>query len=269
MKAPRFDYAKPRSLHAALQLLRDAGETASIIAGGQSLGPILNFRLAQPQLLIDVRGIPELRDVRDEGDALFLGANTTHAAIEDGRVPDPARGLMSHVARGIAYRAIRNRGTLGGSLAHADPAADWVSVMPLLGAEIVAAGATGERKIAAASFVRGLLSTTLERAEIIVGVRIPKLSARARWGYYKFNRKPGEFALAIAALVHDRDRGHARAVIGAIGSAPHVVPDAKALVDRFDPAAADAAISAAGLAPGSFERQVHLAALRRAAAGLH
>ncbi len=269
MKAPRFDYVKPRSLQAALRLLADAGDGARIIAGGQSLGPILNFRLAQPQLLIDVRGIPELREVRDEGAAVFFGAGTTHAEIEDGRLPDPARGMLGHVARGIAYRAIRTRGTLGGSLAHADPAADWVSVMPLLGAEIVVVGANGERTIAAASFVRGLLTTALDRTEIVVGVRVPKCSPRARWSYYKFNRKPGEFALAIAALVHDPDRGQARAVIGAIGAAPHVVAEASALADRFDPAAADAAVAAAGLPAGSFERQIHLVALRRAAAGWH
>ena len=174
MKAPRFDYAKPRSLDAAIRRLADGGDGAKLIAGGQSLGPILNFRLAQPELLVDVRGLAELAVVRDEGDAVFLGACTTHAAIEDGRVPDPTRGLLPAVARTIAYRAVRNRGTLGGSLAHADPAADWVNLMALLDAEIVARGPRGERRIRASEFVRGPLTTALAADEIITGVRVPQ-----------------------------------------------------------------------------------------------
>ena len=264
MKAPRFDYAKPRSLDAAIRLLADRGAGAKLIAGGQSLGPILNFRLAQPELLVDVRGLPELAVIRDEGDAVFLGACTTHTMIEDGRVPDPTRGLLPAVARTIAYRAVRNRGTLGGSLAHADPAADWVSVMALLDSEIVAHGLAGERRIRASEFVRGPLTTVLAADEIITGVRIQKLSGRARWGHYKFNRKPGEFAEAIGGFVHDPERGVARAIIGAIGDAPHVLADARPFVKGFDPAAAEAALDAAGLPARSYERQVHLVALKRA-----
>ena len=266
MKAPKFDYAKPTSLDAAVRLLTDAGDGAKLIAGGQSLGPILNFRLAQPELLVDVRGLPELAVVRDEGDAVFLVACTTHAAIEDGRVPDPTRGMLPAVARTIAYRAVRNRGTLGGSLAHADPAADWVNVMAVLDAEIVAAGPAGERRIRASAFVRGPLTTVLAADEVITGVRVAKLSARARWGHYKFNRKPGEFAEAIGGFVHDPERGVARALIGAIGDAPHVVADARPFVAGFDPAAADAALDAAGLPASGYERQVHLVALKRAVA---
>jgi len=266
VKPAKFAYEKPRSLDAALRLLAGGGDGAKLIAGGQSLGPILNFRLAQPELLIDVRTLPELAAVRDEGDAVFLGAATTHAAIEDGKVPDPTRGMLAAVARTIAYRAVRNRGTLGGSLAHADPAADWVNVMALLDAEIVAQGPRGERRIGAPGFVRGPLATTLATDEIITGVRVPKLSARARWGHYKFNRKPGEFAEAIGAVIHDPERGVARAVIGATGDAPHVVADARAFAGGFDPAAADAALDAAGLQRGSYERQVHFVALKRASA---
>jgi carbon-monoxide dehydrogenase medium subunit len=266
MKAPKFEYAKPRSLEAAIRLLTDAGDGAKLIAGGQSLGPILNFRLAQPELLVDVRALPELAVVRDEGDAVFLGACTTHAAIEDGRMPDPTRGLLREVARTIAYRAVRNRGTLGGSIAHADPAADWMNVMALLDAEIVAHGPQGERKFRASAFVRGPLTTALAADEIITGVRIKRLSGRARWGYYKVNRKPGEFAEAIGAFVHDPERGVARALIGAIGDAPHVVADARPFVTGFDLAAAEAALDAAGLPASGYERQVHLVALKRAVA---
>ena len=260
MKPAPFAYEKPHTLDAALRLLAGGGDGAKLIAGGQSLGPILNFRLAQPELLIDVRGLPELGLVREEADVVFLGAATTHAAIEDGRVPDPTRGLLPAVARTIAYRAVRNRGTLGGSLAHADPAADWVNVMALLDAEIVAQGPRGERRIRAAGFVRGPLTTALGADEIITGVRVPRLSARARWGHYKFNRKPGEFAEAIGGMVHDPERGVARALVGATGDAPHVVADASGLEEP----GMRAAVAGAGFAPGTYEHQVHLVALKRA-----
>ena len=262
MKPARFAYERPRSLEAAIRLLADGGDGAKLIAGGQSLGPILNFRLAQPELLIDVRALPELGVARDEGDAVFLGAATTHSAVEDGRVPDPTRGLLPAVARTIAYRAVRNRGTLGGSLAHADPAADWVNAMALLDVEIVAQGPRGERRLRASDFVRGPLTTALAADEIVVGVRIRKLSARARWGQYKFNRKPGEFAEAIGGFVHDPELGVARALVGAIGDAPYVVADAT----RLDEPAMHAAVASAGLAPGTYEHQIHFVALKRAAA---
>jgi carbon-monoxide dehydrogenase medium subunit len=262
VKPARFAYEKPRSLEAALRLLADGGAGAKLIAGGQSLGPILNFRLAQPELLIDVRTLPELSTARDEGDVVFLGAATTHAAIEDGRAPDPTRGLLPAVARTIAYRAVRNRGTLGGSLAHADPAGDWVNVMALLDAEIVARGPRGERSVRAPEFVRGPLTTALAADEIVVGMRIRKLSARARWGHYKFNRKPGEFAEAIGGFVHDPERGTARALVGATGDAPHVVANAVGL----DEPRMRAAVADAGFAPGTYEHQVHFVALKRAVA---
>jgi carbon-monoxide dehydrogenase medium subunit len=141
-----------------------------------------------------------------------------------------------------------------------------MNVMALLDAEIVAQGPRGERRIRASEFVRGPLTTTLAADEIITGVRVHKLSGRARWGHYKFNRKPGEFAEAIAAIVHDPERGVARALIGAIGDAPHVVADARPFVKGFDPAAAEAALDAAGLPAGGYERQVHFVALKRAVA---
>ncbi|HSD41932.1 MAG TPA: FAD binding domain-containing protein [Burkholderiales bacterium] len=262
MKPPKFAYEKPRTLEAAIRLLADGGDGAKLLAGGQSLGPILNFRLAQPELLVDVRTLPELSVARDEGDSVFLGATTTHSAIEDGRVPDPTRGLLPAVARTIAYRAVRNRGTLGGSLAHADPAADWVNVMALLDAEIVAQGPRGERRVRASEFVRGPLTTALAVDEIVLGVRIRKLSARARWGHYKFNRKPGEFAEAIGGFVHDPERGVARALVGAIGDAPHVVADASGL----DEPRMRAAVSSAGFGPDTYEHQIHFVALKRAVA---
>jgi carbon-monoxide dehydrogenase medium subunit len=260
MKPARFDYEMPRALGDALKLLSQAGGEGKVIAGGQSLGPMLNLRLAQPALLVDVRALPELAEVRDERDGTFLGACTTHAAIEDGRVSDPTGGLLRKVARGIAYRAVRNRGTLGGSLAHADPAADWVSAMALLDAGIVLRSAAGERTVPASRFVSGIMSTAMRPDEILVGVRVPKLSTAARWSYWKFCRKSGEFAEAIGGFVVDPERGWSRGVMGATGGAPVVVEDARS----FDAGE----VAGRTFAPGSYEHQVHTVALKRAAAQL-
>ena len=140
MKAPRFDYEKPKTLESALELL-GGDRDARVLAGGQSLGPLLNFRMTQPDVLVDISGLPELAETRDEGDTVVLGARVTHSAIEDGRVPDPSRGFLARIARGIGYRAVRNRGTLGGSLAHADPASE----MPCIAATCEAAKYTSLR----------------------------------------------------------------------------------------------------------------------------
>jgi carbon-monoxide dehydrogenase medium subunit len=261
MKAAKFEYERPRDLGAALALLRDAGGDAKLVAGSQSLGPMLNLRLAQPSLLVDVRGLPELREVRDEADAVFIGACTTHADIEDGRVPDPTQGFLRKVARGIAYRAVRNRGTVGGSLAHADPAADWVSAMAVLDAGIVVRGADGERTIPASQFVLGIMSTAMGEGEVLVGVRVPKLSPKARWSYWKYCRKTGEFAEGIGAFVVDPARNWWRGVMGATEGAPVVIEDARSL----DPAA----VAAEAYEPGTYEHQVHAVALKRAAAALN
>lgn len=263
MKAPAFDYEKPATLDAALALLADDTGDTKVLAGGQSLGPLLNLRLARPGRLVDVRSLAELTACHEASDTVTLGAGTTHASIEDGRVPDPTRGLLPFVAHGIAYRAVRNRGTLGGSLAHADPAADWVSAMALLDAVLIVASARGMRETPAATFVDGPLSTTLAPDELIVAVRVPQLSPSARWSYRKFNRKPGEFAEAIAGFVHDPARGVCRAVIGVTSGAPVVIPDARSMVEG-DVARIDAEVGRAGFAAGSYEHQVHRVMLARA-----
>jgi carbon-monoxide dehydrogenase medium subunit len=126
MKPAPFDYARPSSLADAIALLASDELSLKLLAGGQSLGPMLNLRLVQPDLLVDITAVPELRRAEADGDGVLIGACVTHADIEDGRVPDPTEGVLPAVARGIAYRAVRNRGTIGGSLAHADPAADWI-----------------------------------------------------------------------------------------------------------------------------------------------
>jgi aerobic carbon-monoxide dehydrogenase medium subunit len=223
MKPTPFAYERPGSLAEALALLAEGG--AKALAGGQSLGPMLNLRLVQPEMLVDLAGLPELKASGRIEDGVRLGALVTHAEIEDARVPDPTGGILPRVACGIAYRAIRNRGTLGGSLAHADPAADWLTVLAALGASVVVASGGGERRVPAAEFATGAFETVLGESEIIAAVEIPAVPASARWGYVKLARKPGEFADAMAAVLRDPERGIERAVIGATHAAPIVIDD--------------------------------------------
>ena len=266
MKSAAFDYARPRDLPEALKLLSDGESKAA--AGTQSLGPMLNLRVVQPKLLVDLRFIQELREVKETKDAVSLGACITHAEIEDGRVPDATGGFMRTVAAGIAYRAVRNRGTLGGSLVHADPAADWPSALLALGAIAQIVGAAGRREVPLDRFLTGVFETALAPGEILAAVRIPKRSPRARYGYWKLCRKAGEFAQAIGAAVHDPERNEARAVIGALPGAPCLIPDAKTLfAQRHDKAFLSAA-EAAGAGGDAYARQIHAVALKRAAASL-
>ena len=197
------------------------------MAGGQSLGPMLNLRLVQPRILVDITGIAELTEIEDRDDAVTLGACITTANIEDGRLPGRGLRPLSVVAGRIAYRAVRNRGTIGGSVCHADPAADWISALCALGAQCVIAGPGGARRLAVEEFVTGAFENALAPGELLQGIRIPRLSAHGRWGYNKLCRKAGEFALAIGAVLDDRERDRFRAVIGATRSRPIIVTDAR------------------------------------------
>ena len=213
MKPAPFDYACASSLDEAMTLLAGTDGDIRPLSGGQSMGPMLNFRLARPALLVDISRIKELTTVSEDADGVTVGAAVTHAAFEDGDVADVANGLIRHAASGIAYRAVRNRGTIGGSLAHADPAADWPPVMMALDAALEIRGAGGSRHVAAGEFITDVMSTVLEPNEILAAIRIPRLSAGATWGHYKVCIKPGDFAESLAVVVRDRDGGRCRAVI--------------------------------------------------------
>ncbi len=272
MKPVNFDYARPADVGAVLALLAEDGPSVKLMAGGQSLGPMLNMRLVQPDLLVDIAAIDELKQVTDKGDAIVFGACITHADIEDRRVPDVTHGALPRVANGIAYRAVRNRGTVGGSLTHADPSADWISMLSAVGARVTLRGPSGERTIAVEDYMLGALEADLRPGEMLVSVTVPKLGRSARWGYYKSCRKTGEFAHAIGAFLADPDRGVCRVVIGATESRPIVVADASRLLGDgtaarleqvFDSVAADEIVTAAGM-EDPLDRQTHVVALRRA-----
>jgi aerobic carbon-monoxide dehydrogenase medium subunit len=232
MKAPAVDYVRPRSLTEALDRLAGAGAEGRVIAGGQSLVAMMNLRIASPGLLIDIARLPELTAVGDDAGVVTLGACVTHAAIEDGRVADPSRGLMPRVAATLAYRAIRTRGTIGGSLALADPAAEWPAVLAALDADVILCGPRGRRSLKCAEFTTGIFETKLAQDEIIESVRIPKLSADARCGYLKLCRKSGEFATALAVVIADRGRSHWRVVLGAANGSPLVLDNTSRLVSE-------------------------------------
>jgi aerobic carbon-monoxide dehydrogenase medium subunit len=273
MKPVAFDYERPANLDDATKLLAEEGIFSKAVAGSQSLGPMLNLRLAQPDLLVDITGIPELLEVTNNRDHLEIGACVTHADIEDGRLPDTSKGFLRHVAGGIAYRAVRNRGTVGGSIAHGDPAADWISVLALLGAEAVISTHRGGRNVAVEHLIVSSFTTVLQSDELIRIIRVPKLSNRAGWGFYKFSQKAGEFAHAIGGVIHDPEHGRFRAVIGAIETSPIVVSDATTLfggpfgsdlAERLDENSVLGLLDAKGVKE-EYSRRLLLVALKRAA----
>jgi carbon-monoxide dehydrogenase medium subunit len=272
MKAAAFAYERPSDLSKALALTARTNGSSKIIAGGQSLGPMLNLRLVEPDLIIDIAGLSELKHAERSRDELVIGACITHGDIEDGRIPDVTRGAMQRVAGGIAYRAVRNRGTIAGSLCHADPAADWVSALSALGAKLTLRSLAGARDVAIEDFVTGALETALKPGEIVEAVRVPVMTPSARWGYVKACRKPGEFAHAIAAVLIDPEAATARVVVGALERAPIVLGDAAELFGgritgdferQFDARVADAILLKAGIANAA-DRHIHAAVLQRA-----
>jgi aerobic carbon-monoxide dehydrogenase medium subunit len=261
MKPVAFDYARPASVPEALRILAGNPE-AKIMAGGQTLGPMLNMRLAQPALIVDITRIPELAAVTEEADAVTFGAIVTHAAIEDGRTPDPTGGFLRRVAAGIGYRAVRTRGTIGGSLAHADPAADWLSCLTALGAQVVIAGAGRDRLLPVAGFVRGALETELGDGELIRAIRVPRFGKDARFGFHKICRKQGEFAEAIGVCVHDPERVLYRLAASTAGGAPIVMENTPAP----EPMRLGAQVRAAGFSGDDYDLGLSAVALRRAIA---
>jgi len=268
VKPVAFDYERARDLDHVVALLRQMDGDAIILAGGQSLGPMLNLRLVRPAVLIDVTRIDSLRRVEEGDDRILFGAILTHAEFEDGDLPDPMNGMMRHVAGGIAYRAVRNRGTLGGSLTHADPAADWLSTLMAADATMHVHGADGERTIALAEFMRGAFTTVLARDEVVTAVAVPRLSPAGAWGYHKLCRKAGDFAEAIGAVVVDPERRFSRVVMGAVDGSP-VLLEAVAEALASGGAAAglasvDGAIAAALPEAAPVTRQFHAVAVRRA-----
>ncbi len=253
MKLPPFDYACPTTLPEAVELLA-AHDDAKAIAGGQSLVPMLAFRLAQPSLLVDLRKLADLRGIRISDAGVTLGAMVRWRDIEDDERLETAHPLLKAAISHVAHYQIRNRGTVGGSIAHADPAAEMPGIAMTCDAEIAVVGKSGAHVIQAADFFQGALTTALTTDEIIVEIRLPAWPAGRRWGFQEFARRRGDFAMAAAAVFYDQDeRGKARnahvGVIG-VGDRPLRLTAAEDVlngesIDEATIAKADAATSAA------------------------
>ncbi len=247
----RFDYVKPASADEAVRALADGGEDAKVIAGGQSLLPLLRLRLSYPDLLVDIGGLDEMNGVSDAGDSLLIGATTTHYQLVHDPLIAEHCGLIAEAAAMVADPAVRHRGTFGGSLAHGDPAGDLPAVAVALGATLIARGPGGEREIAASDFFVDYLTTALQPGEILTGVRVPKLGGDWGYRYEKFHRTAQAWAIVGVAALARRSNGHvaeARVGLTNMGSVPvraHAVEAAAAGADATREALSAAAASAA------------------------
>jgi len=220
MTLPAFDYLAPQTLEEALSVLEKHGDAARPIAGGQSLMPVLAFRLACPALLVDLRHLRHLRHIDIGPDGTTLGAMTRWRDIETDPGLAKAHPLLVAAVRHVAHYQIRNRGTVGGSLAHADPAAELPGIAVACDAELTLASVDGTRTISAADFFVGTLTTSLRSGELIVGIRFPRWPETRRWGFREFARRQGDFALAGVGLHFDlaSDGRVVAAHIGAFGA---------------------------------------------------
>jgi CO/xanthine dehydrogenase FAD-binding subunit len=202
----RFEYLAPSTVQDALQMLQQHGDGARLLAGGQSLVPAMNLRLANPAYLIDLNRIPALAAlVQNPDGSITAGAMTRHRSFEKSELVQRALPLVHAAMPWIAHTQIRNRGTIGGSLAHGDPAAEWPALCLLLDCRMLVAGPAGEREIAVADFSRGVYETALEPGEILTAIRFPAWPAGRRWGFSEIARRHGDFALAGAACTLDID----------------------------------------------------------------
>ena len=247
MKAASFEYVMPATLVETLRALARSDGQAKLMAGSQSLGPMLNLRLARPAQVVDVSRLDELRSVELVEGRVRVGASVTHAEIEDGCFELLRGHPVQEMAARIAYRSVRTRGTVGGSLAHADPAADWILAARALNALVeVRAFEQAPRLIKMQDFMLAAYTTSLAEGEVITALHLPRLSTQARWGYYKFCRKTGEFAEASCAVYFEPASATAQIVVGALDGAPVALETLASEVARSGLAvASEAAIEAA------------------------
>lgn len=218
-----FDYVRPGSVDEAVSALRENGDDAKVMAGGQSLIPLLRLRLAYPSVVVDVGRVSEMRGVRDDGDHLVIGAMTTHYEVIHDPLVRQHAGLIAAATETVADPAVRHRGTFGGSLAHADPAGDLPAVALALDAEFVVAGSGGRRTVAAADFFVDYLQTAIAADEVLVEVRVPKLGAGWGYRYEKFQRVAQAWAIVGVAAAVRRDNGsiaEARVALTNMGATP-------------------------------------------------
>jgi carbon-monoxide dehydrogenase medium subunit len=223
MKPAPFIRHVPKTLDEALKILNEvAPQDGRILAGGQSLVPIMAFRMARPAHLVDINEVAGLDKLAVESGKLIVGARVRHAAFHKKAAPGPLGALLSTVARNIAHYPIRMRGTMCGSLANADPASEWCLTAATLDAEMVAKSAGGERAIHAPDFFQGIMSTALAENELLAEVRLPLLPDSARFGFNEFSRRAGDFAMSASLVVYELKGGKiANPRVGVGGAEPH------------------------------------------------
>jgi carbon-monoxide dehydrogenase medium subunit len=254
MKPAAFIRHVPKTLDEAVKILAEvAPQDGRVLAGGQSLVPIMAFRLAKPAHLVDINEVAELDTIAHDGNTLTIGARVRHGAFHKPVVDGPLGALLAHVVRHIAHYPIRMRGTFCGSLAHADPASEWCLVAATLDATIIAASTRGERAIAANAFFSGIMSTALADDELLARVKLPRLATGTWFGFNEFSRRAGDFAMSAALVTYRLDGGRiADAHVGVGGAEPHprriaeaeVALNGQAPGDVVFRAAADAAAEA-------------------------
>ena len=253
MKPAPFEYVRPGSLEEALDVLRQRGDDAKVLAGGQSLVPMMNFRLARPAVIVDLNGLGDLAYIRPANGALALGAMTRQRTIEKSAVVRERAPLLAEATPLIGHLPIRTRGTIGGSLVHADPAAEYPVVMVALDAEFTLARQGGTRRVAAADFFETYLTTTIGPDEILTEIRLPGLPQKAAVAFLEISRRHGDFAIVAAAAVVDLDaRGQiaeARIALGGVGPKPVRARAAERLLAGQRPTAALLAEAARAVMP--------------------
>jgi aerobic carbon-monoxide dehydrogenase medium subunit len=235
MKPAPFVHHAPKTLDEALTILAEvAPKDGRVLAGGQSLVPIMAFRLAKPAHLVDINGVASLDKIASDGKTLSIGACVRHAAFHKSVVDNPLGQLLSTVVRHIAHYPIRMRGTFCGSLAHADPASEWCLVAASLDAALIAKSTRGERVIAAKDFFTGIMSTTLAENELLAEARLPLLSNDAKFGFNEFSRRAGDFAMAASLVTYRLQGGkmaEVRVGVGGAESFPRRIPEAEAVLN--------------------------------------
>jgi len=260
MYPAQFDYHTPGSIKEALDLLGKHKDDAKLLAGGHSLLPAMKFRLARPAHLVDLRKVPGLSGIKEEGGTLVIGAMTTHYAVESSAVVKAKCGVLAQTAALIGDPMVRNMGTIGGSLAHADPAADYPATAIAVGAELVAEGPKGKRTVKVDDFFKGLMTTAVGGDEILTEVRVPALAANQTAAYMKFPHPASRFAVVGVAAVLTIDGGKCtKASIGITGAGTHAVR-AKGVEAALAGKALDAAsiAAAADKAPDGVDVQADL-----------
>lgn len=267
MKAAAFDYARATSVAHAIALLAEHGERAKVLSGGQSLVPAMNLRLVAPELIVDIGALGELRGIHAREGLISIGALTRHADLQSDPAIAAQAPLLKQAIVHVAHPAIRNRGTIGGSLAHADPAAELPACMMALDATIVARGPDGERRIPAADFFTGIYETMLTQRELLIAVELPAAVKNSRHFFSEFARRRGDFAivgLAAQAVVENGMLGNLRPVFFGIGDRPLLVDAASGLIgSAITPEALSNALHALGDELDPPEDQAASGAIRR------